>query len=65
MKVDHDQFVPMLLFGFSLDKNGQQIVCQMWKNAIGEEEWRPLPMIEMKAPERNPAIAGYLEDEDC
>lgn len=62
MKVDHDEFLPTVCFGFML-KNGQTLLHQMWVTPMGRTEWREVPMLEL-TPNRKPAVAGYLEDDD-
>lgn len=62
MKVNHDEFLPTIQFGFQLVRD-EQVLHQLWITPLGKTEWRPVPMIEL-GPTRKPAIAGYLEDDD-
>ena len=54
---------PTMMFGFMLNAEGKEVLSQMWCNALGHMEFRPVPMIEMKD-ERKSAIAGYLDGDD-
>jgi hypothetical protein len=49
------------MFGFMPDPKGKQVLCQMWVNALGLTEFRPVPMVELDK-NRKPAVAGYLEE---
>lgn len=55
-----NEFQPTLFFGFQTDKKG---LHQMWVDQYGNVEWRKVPMVNMKPPERKEAIAGYFEDD--
>lgn len=57
----YKQFYPTCAFGFS-PINGEQRLHQLWFSEDGELSWRPVPYLELK--QRNPSIAGYVEDED-
>ena len=53
---------PTMMFGFMLNAEGKEVLSQMWCNALGHMEFRPVPMIETS--DKRPSIAGYLEEDD-
>jgi hypothetical protein len=51
------------MFGFMSDHTGKEVLCQMWVNALGIAEYRPVPMVKVSEG-RKPSVAGYLEEDD-
>ena len=60
---DIDVFHPTVMFGFMSDHTGKEVLCQMWVNALGIAEYRPVPMVKVSEG-RKPSVAGYLEEDD-
>ena len=58
----HEDYYPTVAFGFSPIK-GEQRLHQMWISAEGKIDWRPVPMIEMKA-DRPRSVAGWVSEDD-
>lgn len=62
-KSDVDQFHPTLMFGFQLNGDKEQVLCQMWVNPLGMVEYRPVPMVELDD-KRKACVTGYIEGEN-
>ena len=63
IKSEIDQFHPTLMFGFQVNGEDEQVLCQMWVTPTGLAEYRPVPMVELNE-KRKPCVTGYIEGDD-
>lgn len=58
------EFYPTLCFGFILDAQKEQVLSQMWVSALGDTQWRAVPLLEVGTRDRPQAVAGFVPEED-
>jgi len=54
MRSNIEDFHPTVMFGFIDGK-----LHQLWVNPLGLSEYRPVPVVEMKASGKPACVAGY------
>ena len=55
-------FVPTVMLGF-IEKGGRQMLHQLYVSALGNTEWRKVPMMTDQGKMRHEAVVGAVEEE--